>query len=100
MLHPFAAFLGILCAALAVLVMIRAISLQTIAEVARQGVKAIIAFFALGLFIQMLLPGFLTQGFLGAVGSSLFLGVGIVVLALALILISKFFSSASNRSGK
>jgi hypothetical protein len=100
MLHPFTAFLGILCAALAVLVMIRAISLQAIAQAARQGVKAIIAFFALGLFIQMLLPGILTRGFLGAIGSSLFLGVGIIVLALALILISKFFSSAGNRGGK
>jgi protein-S-isoprenylcysteine O-methyltransferase Ste14 len=100
MLNPFAAFLGLICAVVAILAMIRALSLKSIAQAAQQGVKAIIAFFALGLFIRMLLPEIFTQGFLGAVGSSLFLGVGIVVLALALILISKLFSSTGNRGGK
>ena len=99
MLHPFAALLGIVCAVLAILVMLRAFTLKHLVQVVQRGIMAIFAFIVLGIVVQMLLPGLLTGGFVCAAWFSLLLGVSVAVLALALILIAKYFFSAGNDRG-
>ena len=99
MLHITSALIGIVCAVVAVLVMLRAIELKDFIQPALRGVKAILAFVVLGAVAQMLLPGILTNGFLTCTRSSLFLGVGLVVAALALVLIAKWLSSVVGSRG-
>jgi hypothetical protein len=99
MLYTFAAFLGIVCAVIAILVMLRALTVHHLVRACTRGLKAILAFVVLGAAAQMLLPGVLTRGFIASTSFSLFLGFGLVVLALALVLIAKFFSSAGNSLG-
>jgi hypothetical protein len=99
MLHITSALIGIVCAVIAVLAMLRAIELKHLVQAAMRGVMAIVAFVVLGAVTQMLLPGILTNAFLAWTRSSLFLGVGIVVAALALVLIAKWLSSAGSSRG-
>jgi hypothetical protein len=100
MLNPFAAFLGIICAIIAILVMLRALTINHLVKACARGLKAILAFVVLGFVAQMLLPGILTRGFIDSTRSSLFLGFGLVVLALALMLIAKYFFSAGGSRDK
>ena len=99
MLNITSALIGIASVVVAVLVMLRAIDLKHLARAALRGVMAIVAFVVLGAFAQMLLPGLLTSAFLASTRSSLFIGVGLVVAALALVLIAKWRSSAGNSRG-
>ena len=95
MLNPLAAFLGIICVAIAILVMIRALTINHLLLACKRGLKAILAFVVLGVVVQMLLPGILTPGFVTSTRTSLLFGFGLVVLALALMLIAKLFSAGN-----
>jgi hypothetical protein len=83
-----ASLIGIGCAVIALLVLIRATELKDIVRLVKRGLMSILAFVVLGSVAQMFLPGFVTAGFLACARSSLLLGVVIVVIALALILIA------------
>jgi len=87
-MNPTASLLGIGCAVVALLIMIRALQLRDIARLVKRGLLAILAFVVLGAVAQALLPGFITAGFMACARSSLLLGVAIVVIALALMLIA------------
>lgn len=98
-MHAFSSLIGICFAAMAILVIVRVIDLKTIARMVQRGLKAILAFVVLGMLVRMLVPDAVTGTFLGMIGSSLFLGMAFVVLALALVLIAKLKSpSGSNRA--
>jgi hypothetical protein len=94
MLHITSALIGLGCAVVAFLVMLRVLEVGDLVRAAKRGVMAIFAFVVLGGFAKMLLPGVLTNAFLSSTRSSLFLGVALVVAALALILIAKMSSNS------
>ena len=100
MLHPFAAFLGIICAVFAILVMLRELTINRLVTACTRGLKAILAFLVLSFVAQILLPGILTRGFIDSTRSSLYLGFGLVILALALIVIVKYFFPAGGSRDK
>jgi hypothetical protein len=93
MLHITSALIGIASAVVAVLVMIRVIALKDIARIAMRGLVAIVSFISLGGLVQMLLPGLLTNAFVTWTSSSLFVGVGIIVVALVIAMIAKWWST-------
>jgi hypothetical protein len=92
MLHITSALIGLACAVVALLIMVRTLEVGDLVRAAKRGVLAIFAFVVLGGFAKTLLPGILTNAFLSSTRSSLFLGVALVVAALALILIAKLIS--------
>lgn len=96
MLHPLLALVGIASVAVAVVPPLRALTIQELSAFLRKGLLAILTFFAIGIVAQALLPGLLTRPFLGAVGSSLFVGVGFVAAVLALVMLARLFNSARN----
>jgi hypothetical protein len=100
MLNPFAAFLGIVCAVFSILVMLRELTINYLVTASTRGIKAILAFLVLSSVAQILLPGILTRCFIDSTRSSLFLGFGLVILALALIVIVKYFFSAGGSRNK
>jgi hypothetical protein len=93
MLHITSALIGIASVVVAVLVMIRVIALKDIARIAMRGLVAVVSFIFLGGLVQMLLPGLLTNAFVTWTGSSLFVGVGIIVVALVIAMIAKWWST-------
>ena len=100
MLHTISALIGIGCAIVAMLVMLRAIELKDLALAAKRGVLAILAFAVLGAVAQTLLPGILTSAFLVCSRNSLFFGESLVAVALALALIAKWNASRGSSRGK
>jgi hypothetical protein len=75
---------------------LRALTVTKLASIARKGVLAIVIFSIGGFVLEAILPGILTQPFLSAVSSSLFVGVGFVAAVLALVLLARLFNSARN----
>jgi hypothetical protein len=96
MLHPLLALVGIASVAVAVIPALRAFTVKKLASIARKGLLAIVIFSIAGFVLEAILPGILTQPFLTAVCSSLFVGVGFFAAVLALVLLARLFNSASN----
>jgi hypothetical protein len=90
MLNITSALIGIASVVVAVLVMIRVIALKDIARIAMRGLVAIVSFVFFGGLVQMILPGLLTNAFVGWASTSLFVGVGFVVVVLVIALIAKW----------
>src|SRR5947209_16171395 len=83
-------FIGIASAGVALLVMLRVLTIEHLVQNVKRGIGAIAAFVVLGVVLQLLLPSALTQSFVQLVGSSLVLAVGFLVFALALVLIATY----------
>lgn len=90
-----ASLMGIGFAVIAFLVLIHAMELMDIVMLVKRGLLAIFAFVVLGMVAQMILPGFITVGFMTCTRSSLFLGVAIIVVGLAIALLAKRRGSKS-----
>ena len=95
-----ASFVGIVFAAVGLLILIRVLELKDMVRLVKRGLLAILAFVVLGSVAQLFLPAFLTAGFLACARSSLLLGLAIVVIALALMLIATRRPSGGSNHNK